>query len=169
MDNDIDYNLLLQHISNQFYKLQSSIHGPAHWSRVERNGLLLAKRTGADVVVVKLFALFHDSRRENDRKDDGHGSRGAEFASTLLGNLFKLDPARFELLHYACTWHTDIQHHDDPTIGTCWDADRLDIGRIGINPDPKFMSTDFAREIAANGSKEILPEEQYDGEKSEIA
>ncbi|TML82741.1 MAG: hypothetical protein E6G09_09645, partial [Actinobacteria bacterium] len=29
----------------------------------------------------------------------------------------------------------------NPTIGCCWDADRLDLGRVGIEPDPELMST----------------------------
>ena len=45
---------------------RSAIHGPSHWVRVERNGLYIARRTGANQAVVSLFALFHDSRREND-------------------------------------------------------------------------------------------------------
>ena len=49
-------------------------------------------------------------------------------------------------------WHTDAEHSDDVTIGTCWDADRLDLGRVGIIPDEAFMSTDFGKEIARKGS-----------------
>ena len=41
---------------------------------------------------------------------------------------------------------------EHPTIGTCWDADRLDLGRVGIVPQPKFMSTAFAKEVAYAGS-----------------
>jgi len=101
---------------------------------------------------VRLFALFHDSRRENDGVDDGHGARAAEYASTLIGSLYNLSDAHFELLRYACVWHTDGVHHADATIGTCWDADRLDLGRVGVIPSPEFMSTDFGREIAEYGS-----------------
>ena len=151
MNHFIDYGRLQQYILDQFYEPKFSIHGEDHWRRVERNGLFLAERTGADIEVVKLFALFHDSRRENDSRDDGHGARGAELASKLFGRYFRIAPNRFDSLHYACTSHTDELHHTDPTIGTCWDADRLDIGRIGIDINPKFMSTDYGREIAENG------------------
>lgn len=149
---EIDFDRLWRHITAQTHTREYSIHGPDHWKRVERNGLLLATRTGADTTVVRLFAVFHDSRRENDGYDESHGARGAAFATTLRGNLFTLPDDAFTLLHYACTWHTEGQHHPDPTIGTCWDADRLDLGRVGIIPDPEFMSTPFAREIAATGS-----------------
>ena len=63
---NIDWLKLWQIVSDQFPLDLYSVHGPAHWCRVERNALLLATRTGADVTVVRLFALFHDSRRRNE-------------------------------------------------------------------------------------------------------
>jgi len=150
----IDYDQLWQHVTAQFHTAEYSVHGPSHWRRVERNGLVLASRTSADIIVVRLFAVFHDSRRLNEDVDDGHGARGAEYATTLRGTLFELADDAFELLHHACTFHTDGQQHENPTIGTCWDADRLDLGRVGIIPSKEFMSTEFGREIADYGSIE---------------
>ena len=98
---------LWQLVTKQFRSPRYSVHGPEHWRRVERNGLLLATRSGADIVLVRLFALFHDSRRQNDGRDDGHGIRGAEYAKTLHGVAYDLSEDRFELLYYACVWHTD--------------------------------------------------------------
>ncbi|HEX8371847.1 MAG TPA: hypothetical protein VF585_03635 [Chthoniobacterales bacterium] len=138
-----DFTLLWQLVAEQFHVPGYYVHGPDHWRRVERNALLLATRTGADITVVRLFALFHDSRRESDCSDDGHGARGAEYAATLRGVAYDMSDDHFDLLHYACVWHTDGEHHDNPTIATCWDADRLDLGRVGVIPDPQFMSTDF--------------------------
>jgi uncharacterized protein len=149
---NLDLPRLWHLVSQQFHAGVYSIHGPDHWRRVERNGLLLATRTGADITVVRLFALFHDSRREHDDRDEGHGARGAEYAATLRGIEYQISDEQFALLYYACTWHTDAEHSDSATIGTCWDADRLDLGRVGIVPDPKFMSTPFGREIADYGS-----------------
>ena len=91
----------------------------------------------------------------NDWTDSGHGKRGGEFATELRGSAFDLSDEDMDLLVYACTWHTEGFHHDDPTIGTCWDADRLDIGRAGVIPNAKFMSTDFGREIANHGN--VMP------------
>jgi uncharacterized protein len=149
---NVDFDRLWKHIASQFHTQEYSIHGPDHWLRVERNGLLLATRTGADVTIVRLFAIFHDSRRESDGWDQGHGARGAALAKLLRGKLFDLSEEDFEILHYACTWHTEGKHHENPTIATCWDADRLDLGRVGIIPSREFMSTDFGREIADYGS-----------------
>ncbi|CAN5629854.1 hypothetical protein BH09VER1_BH09VER1_14730 [soil metagenome] len=149
---EIDFQLLWDAVTAQYAGSLYSIHGPAHWRRVEQNGLLLAERTGADVTVVKLFAVFHDSRRLNEGTDEGHGARGAIYAAEVRGTLFSLDDARFALLREACIGHTDELHSDNATIGTCWDADRLDLGRVGIIPDGAYMSTAFGQEIARAGS-----------------
>src|SRR4051812_37513172 len=106
-----DFDHLWRLVSDQFHSSGDSVHGPDHWRRVERNGLLLTPRTGADITVVRLFAIFHDSRRENDGQDDGHGARGAAYATTLRGAAYHLSDERFELLHYACVWHTEGHHH----------------------------------------------------------
>jgi hypothetical protein len=37
---------------------------------------------------------------------------------------------------------------DDPTIGACWDADRLNLWRLGRRPDDRLLSTDTARDPA---------------------
>jgi uncharacterized protein len=153
MTGEIDFDRLWKCVSDQYHgSVIYSAHGPAHWRRVEQNGLLLATRTGADITVVRLFALFHDSRRLNEGTDEGHGARGAAYAAELRDHLFQVDDHAFALLVEACTWHTDRDFSDDPTIATCWDADRLDLGRVGMIPNPLFMSTAFGKEIANVGS-----------------
>jgi len=151
---NIDWKRLLDHVVADFECEVISIHGPGHWKRVERNGLLIASHNGAVVEVVRLFAYFHDSRRAHDGWDDTHGRRGAEYAATLRGKLFDLPDGQFELLQYACAWHTHGQLSDDPTIGACWDADRLDLGRVGMRPAPAYLSTAAGREVAGLGSVE---------------
>ena len=147
-----DFQRLWEHVTREFQCHCDSVHGPSHWRRVERNGLLIATRSGAIEEVVRLFAVFHDSRREHDGWDNTHGARGAAYAASLRGVLFDLTDAHFELLHFACTWHTHGRLSDDPTVGTCWDADRLDLGRVGVLPEAAYMSTEFGREMAAHGS-----------------
>ena len=122
-------------------------HGVVHWARVLENGLRIADVNGADREVVTLFALFHDSRRINEFHDDGHGLRGGEFARSLRGSRIHLDDDRFELLHEACRLHTDGLTTADATMAACWDADRLDLGRVGITPDPRRLCTDAARKL----------------------
>ncbi len=147
----LDFAHLQSLIIAQFPLGPNSIHGPDHWRMVQRNGLLLAKETGAIEVVVRLFALFHDSRRQNESTDAEHGPRGAQFARALYGSAFEISPEELDLLEQACHGHTSGHRHPDPTIGTCWDADRLDLGRVGIIPEEAFMSTEFGKRIARKG------------------
>jgi len=128
-----------------------SIHGPMHWQRVEAFGLKIAQSSGADIAVVRLFALLHDSCRRNDGDDLEHGPRAAAMLYRIVPSVFALDPKRFGLLEHAVRHHTSGLISEDPTIGTCWDADRLDIGRVGITPSADYMSTAFGRELATPG------------------
>lgn len=122
-------------------------HGVVHWARVLENGLRVAEVNGGDRDVVSLFAIFHDSRRVNERRDDAHGLRGAELAKTLRGSLVHLDDDRFEMLFEACRLHTDGLTTGDPTLQACWDADRLDLGRVGITPVAHRLCSDAARDL----------------------
>lgn len=120
-------------------------HGVAHWARVLENGLHLTRETGADVEVVSLFAILHDSKRIDDCGDPLHGPRAAEFARSIRETVIKLPDPAFRLLCRACEGHTHERTHPDITIQTCWDADRLDLGRIGITPHPSRLCTEFAK------------------------
>ena len=119
----------------------SPFHGEGHWRRVATNGLDLAGEVGADPLLVVLFGLFHDSMRFSEGRDDGHGRRGALLASSLNTELIGLPKDRFDLLCTACADHTEGRTSEDPTIGACWDADRLDLCRLSRAIDPAAMST----------------------------
>ena len=123
------------------------IHGQAHWLRVRENGLRLSEQTGADPRLVELFAYLHDSRRLTDGRDPDHGARAAEFVRSLAVVL-SLSRPEVELLSYACAHHTQGLTEADVTAQTCWDADRLDLGRVGIRPNPRLLCTAAAREPA---------------------
>jgi uncharacterized protein len=137
---------LLQAIKAQYALDWQGIHGISHWARVWENGMRLAEETGANKEVVGYFALFHDARRHNEGRDRDHGRRGAELASRWRGELFDLDDEAFELLYFACVHHTDGLIEGDVSVQTCWDADRLDLGRVGIQPAAHRLCTDAAVE-----------------------
>jgi uncharacterized protein len=139
---------LLHAIRVQYALPWRGVHGVTHWARVRETGLRLAARTGADPAVVEFFAVLHDARRRNEGVDPGHGGRGADLAATLRGTLVHLSDAAFALLRVACADHTKGAIEADVTIQTCWDADRLDLGRVGIVPDPVRLCTVVAREPA---------------------
>jgi uncharacterized protein len=141
----IDLKPLIHSILEDYALPWEGTHGVSHWARVLENGLRLAKTTGAVVEVVQLFAVFHDSRRVNEYTDYCHGQRGAELAAKFRGQLFDLSDADFALLYQACAEHTDGLTEGDITLQTCWDADRLDLGRVGTTPNPHKLCTAAAK------------------------
>ena len=141
----MNLKLILEAILEGYSLPRNGCHGVAHWARVFENGLRLAHETKANVVVVSLFAVLHDSQRINEGSDPEHGHRAAEFASKIHGNLFDLSDSEFRLLYRACAGHTHELTHPDITIQTCWDSDRLDLGRVGITPHPSRLCTEVAR------------------------
>lgn len=127
----------------------ASIHGPLHWQRVDAFGLRIAESSRADITVVRLFALIHDACRQNDADDPGHGPCAADLLVRIVPSVFAMDRHRFNLLEHAVRHHTSGLTTADPTIGTCWDADRLDIGRVGIAPSADYMSTSAGKQMTA--------------------
>jgi uncharacterized protein len=136
---------LIRYVRAQFRLDWHGIHGAPHWARVLDNGLRLAECTGARTDVITLFAFLHDSRRLHDGTDYGHGHLAADYAVELRGRCFDIDDAGFSLLAAACRGHSDGLIEADLTVQTCWDADRLDLGRVGIRPDPHRLCTPAAR------------------------
>lgn len=142
---DLNIPLVLRTVLEDYALPHSGDHGVAHWARVLENGLKLSEETNANVKIVQLFAVLHDSRRLNEFSDPDHGPRAAEFAVELRGRVFDLDNHEFKLLYRACSGHTHERTHSDMTIQTCWDSDRLDLGRVGTTPHPSRLCTDIAK------------------------
>ena len=96
--------------------------------------------------VIEYFAFLHDICRDNDDHDPWHGIRAAEFVKTLH-QVLELSTSEFEDLATACAFHNDgYTTGYNTTILTCWDADRLDLGRVFIRPNPRHLCTDAARD-----------------------
>lgn len=125
----------------------SPIHGLKHWTNVFENGRKLATQTGANFKVVELFSVLHDARRQNENHDPEHGHRAAALARECNGRWFDLNDVEMQDLDDACYYHADGFTKHTITVMTCWDSDRLDLGRVGIKPDAKYLCTDAAREL----------------------
>lgn len=137
---------LMTAIKLQFRVDWRGIHGPSHWARVRYHALRLSSARQGDLLVAELFSYLHDSQRQNEWTDRGHGTRAAEYAISLNGSYFDLLPSQLDLLATAIRFHSDAELHVDATIQSCWDADRLDLGRVGKRPHQKYLS-DFARPL----------------------
>ncbi len=147
---DIPFEAIWTALTDRFRLGPDSLHGPSHWKRVKKNGLRLSHATeGADLIVVRLFAVFHDSRRLNECTDADHGPAAARSVRKRQGDWFTLTEWQLETLCLACRDHADGLVSDDSTIGCCWDADRLDLPRVGIPPHRDLMSTVIGKSLAA--------------------
>jgi uncharacterized protein len=140
---ELDFITLADWIEATQSGAKSSLHGSNHWRRVAAAGLALAdSEPQADRELLLLFALLHDSQRLNDNEDPLHPARAADFAATLD---LHLSEERMATLLFALRHHTDGQVNEDPTIAVCWDADRLNLWRVGIQPSPDLLSTPEAK------------------------
>ena len=134
----------------------SRVHGIDHWQRVAENGILLQDE-GVNPKVVELFAYLHDCCREDDGSDPEHGPRAAKLIRTIRHTLLEdLTDEEFDELQKACRWHTSHDRTNNPTINACFDADRLDLGRVGVIPDPHYMASPKGKELAAKIHDEIF-------------
>ncbi len=136
---------LMNMIVKQSVLSRNGHHSLDHWVRVLINGRKLAEETGANIKVVELFSAFHDARRINEGYDPEHGMRGAQFAVEMRGEWFEATDQEIELLVYACEKHSNGLTEADITVQTCWDADRLDLGRVGTTPKSKYLCTDAGK------------------------
>ncbi|MDP9478283.1 MAG: HD domain-containing protein [Actinomycetota bacterium] len=124
---------------------RSELHGEDHWRRVALTGARIADRTlGVDRLVVLLFALLHDAGRLRDFFDEHHAYRGARLARELLKGGELVSPDQLGTLLHAIERHDSGGRSEDPTIAACWDADRLDLWRLGVRPNPALLSTEAA-------------------------
>ncbi len=137
-----------------------SVHGVSHWDRVARNADVLIT-SDVDELVVKAFAYIHDVERVNDSDDLQHGPRAAMLVDEIRSSeLSFLNDQEIEQLKEACRLHTLRHRTDDATVNACFDADRLDLGRVGITPNPDKMATIQGR-ILAEKIMEVNPKEDW--------
>ena len=149
------------------------IHGASHWSRVRHNGLLLAEHYDVDTTVIQWFAFIHDLERRNDWEDPGHGKRAARLAGEINNDFMGLSKSQLSTLQAACIGHSTGKVEADPTVMVCWDADRLDLGRVGIYPNARYLCTRTAAdesfiEAAYQRSTERTYRAEEDGAEYDI-
>lgn len=133
----------LENIILENYNLgkRKGYHNLWHWENVESNVINL-NVPKSDPFVTRIFALIHDSKRINEDHDENHGERAATYAKELYQQKkIPINNKQLDLLIEACANHEKGLITDNPTIGACWDADRLDLLRVGIIPDKNLLST----------------------------
>lgn len=121
-------------------------HGPDHWGRVSQHAVATARSLGINPLIPHLFGMVHDSQREDEGHDPGHGPRAAAWVAEHAHDLFHfLSPQDIDLLALACELHSEGETEGPPQVQACWDADRLDLWRVGIEPNPRYLSCDYSK------------------------
>lgn len=134
---------LLQRILKEFRLDPWGHHGVRHWARVRANGRLIAKHEpGVDLLVLDLFAILHDWQRHDEDEDPEHGWRGRAKLATIRRWLPPMTKQQYGMLEHAIELHNQPDGWDwgSPAIAACWNADRLDLGRVGITPDRRYLA-----------------------------
>jgi len=138
---------IIEELERHFRCEWRGYHGINHWSRVQKNGLLLAEKEKTRKDVVTLFSLFHDSARENEGYDIEHGIRGIHVLDKFKGVYFDIDDKGYYEVKEAIVGHSNgYTTHQSIHVKVCWDADRLDLARVGIEPLPQHLCTSTARQ-----------------------
>ena len=80
-----------------------------------------------------------------------HGLRASLFIDTIRDSYLKsLSDEQIETLKTACEMHTVVPRTGDITVNICFDADRMDLLRVGILPVPERMATKRGAELVGN-------------------
>ena len=125
-------------------------HGVDHWDRVAKFGRMLYQE-GADMDVILAFAYLHDAERMHNGRDINHGKRASGLIDAIRPTqLEALSDEQINKLKRACALHTIEHKTGDITIDICFDADRMDLPRVGITPSPQRMATKKGTEFVAN-------------------
>ena len=82
---DIVTQAFVEHCFEAYQMDHKGLHGFDHWVRVLHNGRLLADMENANIRVVELFCLLHDTQCRNECRDPSHGRRAARYARSLRG------------------------------------------------------------------------------------
>ena len=145
-----DFEGLRSFSKNRWLAEMGATHGVEHWDRVARFGQMLYQE-GADMVVILAFAYLHDSERKDNAMDIEHGKRASKLIDSIRQTeLSTLNDVQIKKLKLACELHTIEHRTGDLTIDTCFDADRMDLLRVGIMPLPERMATKRGAELVAD-------------------
>lgn len=167
IEKELIYSVLKKSVLKKVLSLSNvdvdSPHGFYHWFRVLERGLMIADQEDVDASVIIAFSFLHDAFRENDGVDLDHGEIAAKAINDFLYKNLNLDKRQIQVLCFACKYHSNgyvvgnldkkqysIENFNDKelnTVGACWDADRLDLARVGIYPDRDYLSTNTAKNV----------------------
>ena len=149
-NNTFDVSELRRFSANRWPMGMGETHGVEHWDRVAMFGRLLYQEV-ADMDVIMAFSYLHDSERKDNAEDIEHGIRASKLVDIIrYSQLRDLSDEQIRKLKRACELHTVAHKTGDITIDICFDADRMDLLRVGIVPLPERMATIRGAELVSN-------------------
>jgi uncharacterized protein len=81
----------------------------------------------------------------------------AKFISRIRRTfLSDLSDEQITVLRLACRSHTVKRRTKEVSADICLDADRLDLYRVGITPDPKLMASEIGKRYAEMNYEELV-------------
>lgn len=164
----------------RFNMPDSEIHAAAHCERVLLYALILGENISGDVSdaldILAHAAIFHDTRRQDEYLDTGHGARAAVYYEQFCRDNGDIEfhPESAFLMRYhdlddavgkeAIRKHFGVESDRMLKLYAIFkDADALDRWRLGSKGlDPKFLRTDKARSMTDYSHrivKETIPAE----------
>jgi hypothetical protein len=87
------------------------------------------------------------SRSRPDTPASANAATCCRWRASAEGRL-RLGAAGLRVLTPACAGHEGGDVSPDPMIGCCWDADRLELARLGRRPIARLLSTAAAHDPA---------------------
>lgn len=163
-----------------FNMADSKIHASPHCERVLLYALILGEKIFGDdedaLTALAHAAVFHDTRRQDDYLDTGHGARAAVYYRDFCHR--NPDMKCYPEAEYLMRYH-DLDDRvgrdaidkefgpDAPRVLKLYDifkdADALDRWRLGHNGlDPKYLRTPQAKEMTGYSHRivdETMPED----------
>lgn len=161
--------------SVSFNMPESEIHAAAHCERVLLYALIVGEEIfGDDVDSLEILAhasVFHDTRREDEYLDTGHGARAAVYYERFCRDNegISFHPEAVYLMRYhdlddslgkeaICERFPEDSGRVLKLYAVFKDADALDRWRLGRHGlDPRFLRTDKARSLV-DYSRRIVQE-----------
>ena len=95
-----------------------------------------------------ILVYSYDTLWRNERRDPpSHGRRAARYAKSLRCVWFDLSSKEMDLQKETLKYHSEGYTEADITVQVFRDADRLDLGRVGIKPAPHRLCTASAKSV----------------------
>ncbi len=135
-----------------------ALHGISHLRRVAILSGRLANAVGEVVEAAVVMGFLHDCARKNDGNDLEHAHDSAVLARELTERFYPhLDVDR---ICDAIEGHAGGEVTTDPLSACLWDADRLELKRIGRTIDLDLLSTKVAKRLARRRQQELKVREK---------